>query len=312
MPLGRTSSPRHAIGALGTCLLWSLWAEPALAYCRTTTCDPNVSCATHPTDCCAFDVEGCDTNGLPISWPSACVSYNVQEDGSSLWGITSEELSQVLKNAYDSWLSLTCSDGNGVSLSIDDRGEAQCALPEFNAGPKDRNANIWMFDEEISGGVSSQMSIDATTLAVTLVSFNFKTAEIYDVDVQLNSGLAHFTTGETGVDIDLWSVVTHEAGHFLGLDHSFEPGATMASGYTPGDLGPRQLGLDDRQGICATYPIDRAISRNTCDPRGKYSTKCDTEGCDCRMSPGRSPAPTGAWLATALGLACLLRRRSRS
>lgn len=298
------------------------FAGQASAYCRTTTCDPAVSCRDNPEDCCILNSNGCETNGVPIAWPTSCVSYNYHEAGSAKRGISGEQLGATLDDAYDAWMSSSCSDG-ALSLAVENRGSSSCGASEFNEGPKDRNANVWMFrdDEELSNAEASdekEIGLDASTLAVAVVRFNPATAEIYDVDVELNSARAPYTVTEDaqGAQVDLLSVVTHEAGHFLGLDHSYVPGATMGSGYTPGTIDARSLSPDDEAGICAVYPEDREISSEdqTCEPRGKYSPKCEGAGCDCGLARStRGNAPTRAvWLGLAALGALLVRRRARS
>ncbi len=299
-----------------------LGAANAAAYCRTTTCNPNWTCQDYPEDCCILDGFGCDINGAPIAWPTSCVSFNVDEEGSALRNISSDELSSALDEAYDQWLSADCGAGGPISLALENRGKSECAPHEFNEDPGDRNANIWMFrdDSDSSDGASirTDMDLDAATLAVAIVSFNPKTAEIYDVDVELNSNLAPFTNteGKDGAVIDLAAVVTHEAGHFLGLDHSRAPGATMGSGYDPGSIDARDLSNDDIAGICAIYPDDRTISEDnqTCEPRGKYSPKCEGAGCDCGIARSwSSEAPARApWFALGVLGALYLRRRMRA
>lgn len=284
------------------------------AFCRTTICDPRYSCDEDPSICCITDGQGCEINTAPISWPTSCVSYNVHEDGSDKLDLSPKVLSDVLEETFDSWLSVDCS-GQSVSLAVDYRGYAECGTPEYNLKSKDRNANVWMFqDRGTSTGSSGGggMVLDAAALAVTTVSFNEDTAEIYDVDVELLSYVADFTTSSESVNVDLASVVTHEAGHFLGLDHSFAPGATMASGYVPGSTAQRTLSEDDEAGICATYPENRSFpGGKTCEPRGKYSPKCDKDGCGCRVV-GASDAPSSPpWIAAfVLGLALFRRRQS--
>jgi MYXO-CTERM domain-containing protein len=259
--------------------------------------------------CCRRDASGCDTNTKAISWPTSCVSYNVHEDGSDKRDISANQLANVLDDAFDRWLSADCSDGS-VSLAIDYRGKAECGAPEFNHGDRDRNANIWMFRDS---GTSTKMSGPtrlSDPLAVTTVSFNEDNAQIYDVDVELLSVDAMFTLDDDEVVVDLASVVAHEAGHFLGLDHSSTPGATMAEGYFPGETETRSLHEDDLAGICATYPEGRSFpGGKTCEPRGKYSPKCDKDGCGCSQA-GTDSQRSGMWVVAALaGLLALRRRR---
>ncbi len=288
-----------------------LLPQEAHAFCRTTVCDERVSCQEDPEICCIRDVNGCDTNTQPIAWPTSCVSFNVHEDGSDKRDISAKTLANTLDDAFDQWLSADC-DGGSVSLAVDYRGYAECGEPEYNQGRKDRNANVWMFrDDGASASMSSGDSrLSDAALAVTTVSFNPDNAQIYDVDVELLSSSADFTTGDDDVEVDLASVVTHEAGHFLGLDHSLVAGATMAAGYFPGQTDTRSLEPDDLEGICAAYPEDRSFpGGRTCEPRGKYSPKCEGDGCGCHHAGSDAPR-SWMWLVAALmtGLAVFRRR----
>jgi len=53
--------------------------------------------------------------------------------------------------------------------------------------------------------------------------------------------------------VDIRSVATHEFGHFLGLDHSAVPGATMWPSYAGGSTFCRTLHLDDMMGVEYLY-----------------------------------------------------------
>lgn len=53
--------------------------------------------------------------------------------------------------------------------------------------------------------------------------------------------------------VDLQSVVTHEYGHYLGLDHTSITGATMIPFVGP-DISMRTIELDDRAGVSTIYP----------------------------------------------------------
>lgn len=282
----------------------------AHAYCRTTICDERVSCAEDPDICCVRDQYGCETNTRPISWPTSCVSYNVHEDGSDERDISAGKLASVVDEVFDQWLSADCEEGS-LSLAVDYRGYAECGSPEYNEEKKDRNANVWMFRDD---GTDTGMSVSsglADALAVTTVSFNPDSAQIYDVDVELLSAVADFTTSDSNVKIDLTSVVTHEAGHFLGLDHSHVVGATMAARYFPGQTETRSLEADDVAGICDVYPEDRSFpGGRTCEPRGKYSPKCEGDGCGCNQV-GSDTFGSRMWLLIGLvaGLTFLRRRR---
>jgi hypothetical protein len=133
--------------AVGALLVSFFWATSASAFCRTTVCDPSYSCEESPDICCVLDpVTRCEINAAPLSWPTSCVSYAVHEDGSDKRDISAKQLSNILDEAFSTWLSSDC-NGSSVSLAVDYRGGAECGAPEYNLGGKDRHANIWMFRE---------------------------------------------------------------------------------------------------------------------------------------------------------------------
>jgi hypothetical protein len=112
--------------------------------------------------------------------------------------------------------------------------------------------------------------------------------------------------------------VTHEVGHFIGLDHTLDFDATMFAGYDEGTTELRTLEQDDIDGACAIYPPSRAA---TCDPdpKGGLAYECSDfvppEESGCATSP-RAPTREGAGGALACfslltWLSCAARRRLR-
>lgn len=97
--------------------------------------------------------------------------------------------------------------------------------------------------------------------ALTSVVFDFTSGKILDADIILNDNLT-FTLDGPGT-LDLQAIVTHEVGHFLGLDHVLlnqELPAFPARTPTmnPVTIGPpaRTLEIDDRAGVSFLYPVD--------------------------------------------------------
>jgi hypothetical protein len=82
-------------------------------------------------------------------------------------------------------------------------------------------------------------------------------------------------------DVDVYTIVLHEAGHYLGLGHSEELSAVMAPAYAGPRPGPA---LDDVQGVCALYPP------GVQQPGGDGA--CETGGCAEPEPPPAAGAET--------------------
>lgn len=285
-------------GAALAGLVALLSAAPAFAYCRTTTCDPQTECD--------YDSRFCTDVGLPLAWKSGCVSYSVQQDASPERNIDYDEIHDIAERAFDRWTNADCG-GDAPSLSTSDMSPVNCGEPQYNSN--DPNANVIMFRD-------SNWPYDGAnaTLALTTITFNYETGEIFDADIEVNSFKTPLTTSNTVVDFDLESIITHEAGHFLGLSHSHIPSATMFIEYERGDLSFRDLESDDVDGICAAYPPNRKIASDECRPRHGFSPDCAEprdDGCAIANTPTGSTRTWPLVFALAAAAALGLRRDRR-
>ena len=111
---------------------------------------------------------------------------------------------------------------------------------------------------------------------------------------------------------DLQSILTHEAGHFLGLAHSPDAEATMAAQYYEGTTTFRSLAADDVAAVCAAYP-PKAIDVETCNPipRHGFSELCAADQAYASCALGSPPSDRGALAACAAALGCLAARAKR-
>ena len=91
--------------------------------------------------------------------------------------------------------------------------------------------------------------------------FDATTGQTVDADMVFNDrdffasvSTPNLTPAPPGqFSVDLQSVVTHEYGHYLGLDHTSITGATMIPFVGP-DISMRTIELDDRAGASTIYP----------------------------------------------------------
>jgi hypothetical protein len=292
-------------------------SAPAHAYCRLRACD-----ATDPEARCRADADGCGTTGPALAWPSACVGLSVQLNGSKRRGIDHEDLAPAVRRAFSRWADASC--GNGApSIGFEEFEPVPCATSEFN--PKASNVNVVFFQDDEWPYVGA-----VDVYAITLVRFNPRTGAITDADIEINSADHRVKLDVDDDGVDLESILTHEAGHFIGLDHTGADhgDATMRAGWDGTGTALRSLTDDDVDGVCSAYPADRDLEVTSCEPHGGFSPECLVDQ-PPRSAPGSTSPPSGscgvvrhsqgdsasrAWLPTLTMLGALFvltQRRSR-
>jgi hypothetical protein len=245
MPRIRTS----ALWAAALAVVGVLWAGPLYAFCREVTGTPPAN--YDPAEAGCF--QGVDDAGkplLPLFWRNQCVSYSVQQNASIQ--VTLADVRRVARQAFDTWSNSLC-DGDGGSPSI---AADEYSLVSCDQVPSNEHNNPIIF-RDTTWPYDSANAIGFTTLTV-----NLDTGEILGAAIEINSS-NHPIVADVDGSIpngayDLASILTHEAGHFLGLAHSQETSAVMYAFYHPGSTNLTQ---DDLGGICQIYPPD--MTRNT-------------------------------------------------
>ncbi len=290
-----TSRSKAALWLLAAAVCWPARAE---AYCRTSVCGDVASQVCNPpsaNDC-----------GTPLFWSPACFGYSVQRDASAQVDLATAEL--LVDQAFAAWEQVDCG-GAPPSINVSNIGAVTCDQTEYNE--RSGNANIVIFRDASWPYVGQ-----GHTLALTTVTFNLDDGEIFDADLEINSASVTLTTGETGVQYDLLSILTHEAGHMLGLAHSLDPNATMTLEYVPGEVLLRSLEPDDVAGICAAYPAGGLEEPCNPTPRHGFASDCATRapeddgGCSVASEPEPPHGARAAWLLLALaGVAGALTRK---
>jgi MYXO-CTERM domain-containing protein len=296
---------RSRFPAIALALVVALLGEGrAAAYCRSSVC--KVDGKTIHGKVCAPPAD--DDCGTVLQWRQPCVGFALAKAGSRQ--VSLAEIEKVAKISFAAWTTIDCGGGEHPSIEVDDLGIVSCGKVEYNQ--HGGNANIIVFrDDEWPHMDDGAGTTD--TIALTTVTYDVTKGDIFDADMEINSYQNAFTTSDTVVDVDLQSVMTHEAGHFLGLAHSTVMDATMFPNYTSMTMDLRVPKDDDQQAICNAYPPDRT-PKGTCDglPRHGFSPECQatqTEG-TCAFAP----APPGLPIVALLPLAALLglaRRRRR-
>ncbi len=243
----------------------------ASAFCRKTTVDPDPGFTPTPAT-------PCWTEGVPLFWKEMPVSYSVNEAASVQVSLAVTEDTMAL--AFAQWSGAMCTPDAKTRLEVVFAGPTASRLDATD------KTNTVMFDD-----TTWPHGMAGTTLALTTVTFDTKTGEMLDADMELNT--ANFKLSTTDATpaggYDFQSIVTHESGHFLGLAHSIDPTATMFASYTPGTQSLRTLAPDDVDGICTIYP-----------PNG---------GCGCTTTP--SPRDNTFAIAAAIVIFAARARRRK-
>jgi hypothetical protein len=245
-----------------------LGTAPLHAFQRETTNDPG--CAEGP----GVD---CPHRGTPLSWRSFPVLYFINSDAS---GLSLSAVRSPIDTAFSTWQS---GSRSGITFAF--------------GGQSHNGSN----GQDGQNTISWQSLTNATdTFAQTVLTFDTQSGEILDADVELNRNF-QFGVLPAGEDdpsdptVDVQAVLTHEAGHFLGLDHEnrFGQQVVMFFSDTTGDTTHRALTGDDLSGVRAIYPSSGGATGGGGNGGGN--------GGGCRLDPSAATtdelAPVFALLA---------------
>jgi hypothetical protein len=312
----------RSVWAAGLLLL----AADAGAFCRTRTCQ-----LRNDIPCPLDRVTGCYTNGVPVFWTGTCLSYAIQRDGSATLGISAEQVAPLVADAFRAWSDVTCANGGTPPITALSQGSIACNAVEFNCQVREANSNLIVFRDDFEDTMAFHFGV----IALTTVTANKNTGEIFDADIEINSRDEDFVLGPVppgSTARDLRGVLNHEVGHLLGLSHSRVLGALMDDNYQ-GTLLPTD---DDTAGICAIRAgaaADPECSVNelasdagcvgsdaSCPGQPQQMQQAQSSGCDCTLGAGTASgsgasgsgaaSKAGGWLSGLL-LSCWLGRRRR-
>jgi hypothetical protein len=292
-------APRARLLA-ATIAVASLLAAPAHAFVRTTT-----------------------SVGAPMYWNRTIMTI-LAYTGDPPNDMTPEEIAGAAQGAADQWgrgaLDCTSLELRVVSTAEDSgtaqldgvsrmsfRHEEWCKEPRADADP----------------------CYDPFALAVTSVFARKVDGEILDADVELNAVTFEWADLNRHPDLnataqDLQNTLTHEFGHFIGLDHTCTLSVaragqtddkglpvptcsraselvretTMFAAVIPGDMDRRTLAPDDQRGACTVYPA--------------LDTDLQGDSHGCLSVAGRRPGRGAGALAALVLTAFLWRRRRRA
>ena len=195
-----------------------------------------LACATPARAWLPYTTDG----GVPLRWWVDEVSFVIDPD---------------LPEGFDEDLTLTAADAaieqwntnECHPMAIHSEGLANCP---GEVTDDMTNCIYWITQPGLWPGLE-------WLVALTFVHFDTETGEILDVDMGFNNHGFEFDDAIACTPLssayDLRATLTHEFGHFVGLDHSTVTDATMNSVTFGGDCKKRSLAEDDIEGFCTLY-----------------------------------------------------------
>lgn len=249
-PQRRETSPARERRTRGGWLaFWGLVALSASALPQ------EVQAFERTMTCTSSGANACEAGEVPqpVFWPVGCVTYHINQVGTD--DTDNERAFDALEASFATWNEPDCSYLtliNGGFTTEDRVGYNPYTGPEGNA-------NVLVFR-------NTTWEHGAGIVALTSVTYSPANGEIADADIEFNGEDYRFTTTDDPrrVLIDIANTTTHEAGHFLGLDHSAVPEATMFATAPSGETDKRSLHQDDIDGLCAIYPKQQDPGSNAC------------------------------------------------
>jgi matrixin len=258
----------------------------AFGFCRTIT-------AQIPA---GFDqTSGCYSppGAIPLWWSNACVGFSVQQDASKYISLADAQAHSL--TAFQRWMGAACPGGGNPSIAVS--AEAPVACDQVGYSEIGPNQHVIVFRD-----ASWPHDDIYNAIALTTVTFDTDTGEIYDADIEIDTHQTQITVSSTPAagQYDFDSIITHEAGHFLGLAHTPDETAVMYPFYKPGSTS---LTSDDVDGICTIYapsgvrPTEFDSGTAIVPVAAKEVTPCDPtprHGFGSQCGPSGSPPPTSS------------------
>ncbi len=232
----------------------------------------------------AYNAKHSASGGL-VHWQQHKVSLRIDPRLETL--LADGQVRAAVNMATDAWRGFS----NVPDIAIEDG-----APPAYD--PDHRGNGIYLMDK---------WPFQPNQLAVTVLTYAGN-GDVLGVDVLVNGEKSFALLNEAAAPdsaaehYDLGAVLTHELGHVLGLDESYDhPEATMFPQIHAGEVRPRVLSTDDENGVMDVYHDAAVAEAAAAAPAG------------CSVSQPHGTHGLAGLLSLVLGaLVVVARRRNRA
>jgi predicted Zn-dependent protease len=165
--------------------------------------------------------------GIPLHWSSTSSTVDIFVNSQNDQGLSEPLVQSIAESSIGEW-----------------NGQSRINLRKNTTTGKDQadlNELYFSSDSSIFNG--------SGVVGITLVGFNESNGEIASADILISDNY-FFSTDPTAANY-LGNVITHEAGHFLGLGHGQVAGSTMFYALS---RGQNKISDDDKAGLYSLYP----------------------------------------------------------
>jgi predicted Zn-dependent protease len=194
-----------------------------------------------------------DSSSFPITWQMNPVQ------GTNVTG--SRTQAAVINQAFQAWQSVvpvSLQQGADTAPTVKADQYDRLNVITTNTTPTDLPPGVYAYTYTFYFDDGGQGVADPLGRPVLFAG------QILEADMAFSSSYA-FTTSTTVApnQTDLQSIATHEAGHFLGMDHASNTSSTMFWNTVSGYSYQRNLSTDDIAGISTLYPPASFASQGT-------------------------------------------------
>lgn len=222
-----------------------------------------------------------DPNARCLYWRQGPITWTQSAPGTA--DLPDAESFAAIQRSFGRWQDVMAGCGNisfveGArserrSIGYDPESSTNLNLVIF----RDRDCNDvvskndFCWSQETCGNRHDCWYYEDEVLALTTSTYDLKSGEVYDADIELNSADHTFTVSDTPcmrvsdrecvcpagsacAQTDVENTMTHEVGHVVGLAHVGLPDSTMFATAPIGETRKREVDPASAEFICDAYP----------------------------------------------------------